>query len=156
MLGAGCCSTTTLVAQIRWIITSDSNFFVVKMFSYKYPQENALAFHLIPQKKIKMNKKKIFSEEIIKSAHDISDGGLSVNLAESICIGKEGVGADVSVSRKLREDQILFGETQGVIIVTVNPKDLHHVALISQGCNVYTQTIGTVTDSARLKINNSI
>jgi len=98
----------------------------------------------------------LISKGIIKSAHDISDGGLSVNLAESICSGKKEIGADISVSRKLREDQILFGETQGVIVVSLDPKDLHHVALISQGYNVHTQTIGTVTDSSRLKINDSI
>ena len=98
----------------------------------------------------------LISKEIIKSAHDISDGGLSVNLAESICFGKEDIGADISINRKLRTDQILFGESQGVIVVTLDPKDLHHVALISQGYNVHTQTIGSVTDLARLKINNSI
>ena len=98
----------------------------------------------------------LISKKIIKSAHDISDGGLSVNLAESICFGKDGIGADISINRKLRTDQILFGESQGVIIVTLDQKDLHHVALISQKYNVYTQTIGSVTDSAILKINDSI
>jgi phosphoribosylformylglycinamidine synthase len=98
----------------------------------------------------------LISKKIIKSAHDISDGGLSVNLAESICFGKDGIGADISINRKLRTDQILFGESQGVIIVTLDQKDLHHVALISQKYNVHTQTIGSVTDSAILKINDSI
>jgi len=37
-------------------------FNVAKMFSYNYPQENALAFHLIPQKKVKINKKIFFTE----------------------------------------------------------------------------------------------
>ena len=61
---------------------------------------------------------KLISDGVIKSAHDISDGGLSVNIAESICSGAPGIGAKISISRKLREDQILFGETQGVIVVT--------------------------------------
>ena len=55
-----------------------------------------------------------------------------MNLAESICSGKKGIGADISVSRKLREDQILFGETQVVIVVSMDTKDLLHFALISQ------------------------
>ena len=93
---------------------------------------------------------------IIHSAHDISDGGLSVNIAESICSGAYGVGAKISISRKLREDQILFGETQGVIVVTLDSKDLHQVALVAQEHNVYTQTIGSVTDSRKLEINDSI
>ena len=63
---------------------------------------------------------------------------------------------EININRKLRTDQILFGESQGVIIVTLDQKDLHHVALISQKYNVHTQTIGSVTDSAILKINDSI
>ena len=96
------------------------------------------------------------NSKLIKSAHDISDGGLSVNIAESICSGAPGIGAKISISRKLREDQILFGETQGVIVVTLDPKDLHQVALVAQEYSVYTQTIGSVTDSGKLEINGSI
>ncbi len=98
----------------------------------------------------------LISKGIIKSAHDVSDGGVSVNISESICGAQENIGAEISIDRKLREDQILFGETQGVIVVTLDAKDLHHVALIAQEHNVHTQTIGTVTDSANLKINESI
>ena len=93
---------------------------------------------------------------IINSAHDISDGGLAVNLAESISFSKPGLGADISIDRKLRTDQILFGESQGVIIVSLDSKNLHHVALLAQKYNIYTQTLGTVTETAKLKINESI
>jgi len=98
----------------------------------------------------------LIEKGIIKSAHDISDGGISVNLSESVCTAKGNIGADISIDRKLREDQILFGETQGVIVVSLDSKDLHHVALLAQEHNIHTQTIGTVTDSAKLKINQSI
>ena len=74
----------------------------------------------------------LISKGLINSAHDISDGGLAVNLSESICSGKSGLGAEISISRKLREDQILFGETQGVIVVSLEPKNLHHVALLAE------------------------
>ena len=98
----------------------------------------------------------LISKGLIKSAHDISDGGLAVNLSESICSGKPGLGAEISINRKLREDQILFGETQGVIVVSLESKNLHHVALLAEEFNVYTQTIGSVNDSGSLKINDSI
>ena len=81
---------------------------------------------------------------------------MAVNLSESICSGKSGLGAEISINRKLREDQILFGETQGVIVVSLEPKNLHNVALLADEYNVYTQTIGSVNDSSSLKINNSI
>ena len=98
----------------------------------------------------------LINQGFIKSAHDISDGGLAVNIAESICSAKKGLGAEVNVDRKLRTDEILFGETQGVIIVSLDPKNLHHIALLAQDYNIYTQTIGFVTDDSHLKINNKI
>ena len=49
---------------------------------------------------------------IIKSAHDISDGGIAVNLSESLCFSNKGLGANINIDRKLREDEILFGESQ--------------------------------------------
>ena len=98
----------------------------------------------------------LIDKGLIKSAHDISDGGLSVNIAESICSSKKGLGAKINIDRKLRTDQILFGETQGVIIVSLDSKNLHHIALLAQDHNIHTQTIGVVTDSPNLKINDVI
>ena len=98
----------------------------------------------------------LISKQIIKSAHDISDGGLTVNLSESICFSKKGLGANISVDRKLREDEILFGEAQGVIVVTVDPSKLYLVSQLCQEYDIHSQTIGTVTDSNELIINNSI
>jgi phosphoribosylformylglycinamidine synthase len=95
-------------------------------------------------------------KHIIKSAHDISDGGLSVNIAESVCFSKKGMGAEINIDRKLRSDEILFGETQGVIIVSLDSKNLHHIALLAQDYNIHTQTIGFVTDTPSLKINDLV
>ena len=99
---------------------------------------------------------KLIEKDFIKSAHDISDGGLSVNISESICFSKKGMGAEININRKLRTDEILFGETQGVIIVSLDSKNLHHIALLAQEYNIYTQTIGVVTDKPSLKINDAV
>ena len=98
----------------------------------------------------------LISKDMINSAHDISDGGLAVNIAESLCSSKENLGADISIDRKLRADQILFGESQGVIIVSLDPKNLHEIAILAQKYDIYTQTLGTVTDTGILKINDLV
>jgi len=98
----------------------------------------------------------LISKGLINSAHDISDGGLAVNIAESLCTSKENLGADISIDRKLRKDQILFGESQGVIIVSLDSKNLHEIAILAQKHDIYTQTLGTITDTSILKINDSI
>ena len=68
---------------------------------------------------------------VVNSAHDLSDGGLSVNIAESILNSKNGLGAHLSFDRKLRDDEALFGECQSVIIVTIDEENLY--SLIEKG-----------------------
>ena len=96
------------------------------------------------------------SEGIIKSAHDISDGGLAVNIAESICNSEKGIGAEIYIERKLRVDEILFGECQGVIIVSIDSKDLDRISSLGKKYKIYTQTIGNVTNDSKLTINDDI
>lgn len=61
---------------------------------------------------------------VINSAHDISDGGILVTLAESCIINKEKmIGAKVNIHIKTREDFTFFSESQSRIIVSVNPEN---------------------------------
>ncbi|MCK4578613.1 MAG: phosphoribosylformylglycinamidine synthase subunit PurL, partial [Candidatus Marinimicrobia bacterium] len=87
---------------------------------------------------------------IINSAHDISDGGLAVCLAESMLEADPGLGADVHVSRRLRNDELLFGESQSTIIVTLDEKNLLALQRIAMGSQVPCATIGRVTENDRL------
>ncbi|MFA5098303.1 MAG: phosphoribosylformylglycinamidine synthase subunit PurL [Candidatus Margulisiibacteriota bacterium] len=54
---------------------------------------------------------------IVKSAHDTSEGGLAVSLAESSIAG--GIGAVVSLSDEISEGSLLFDECQSRIVITV-------------------------------------
>ncbi len=54
---------------------------------------------------------------IVKSAHDTSEGGLAVSLAESSIAG--GIGAVVSLSDEINEGSLLFDECQSRIVITV-------------------------------------
>jgi phosphoribosylformylglycinamidine synthase len=64
----------------------------------------------------------------IKSAHDCSEGGLAVALAESCVSNQEGretpslIGAtiDLSAQKDLRLDALLFGESQARVIISVS------------------------------------
>jgi phosphoribosylformylglycinamidine (FGAM) synthase-like enzyme len=78
---------------------------------------------------------------IINSAHDCSEGGLAVALAESAVIGGIGfVGSEQEIEGRL--DAALFGEAQSRIIVSISPKsswklmrlaDHYHIAAIRLG-----------------------
>ena len=93
---------------------------------------------------------------LVESAHDLSDGGLAVNIAESILFSKDNIGANINLSRKLRHDELLFGECQSVIIITIKEDNLHKIVSMANDLNVYTQVIGKVTNNNKLTINNLI
>jgi phosphoribosylformylglycinamidine synthase subunit PurL len=62
---------------------------------------------------------RLIGEKLIKSAHDISEGGLFACLLESAMVN--GLGFSVHTDKKVRKDATLFGEGQSRVVVTVNP-----------------------------------
>lgn len=62
--------------------------------------------------------KGLIQDELINAAHDVSDGGLFVSLAE-MAMPRE-LGFDIVTDSEVREDAFLFGEGQGRIVVTVS------------------------------------
>ena len=93
---------------------------------------------------------------IIKSAHDISEGGLAVNVSESIAHSKEGIGAKLDLARKLKNCELLFGECQSVIVITIEEENLYELVILAKQLDMHTQTIGRVTNSNDLIINDEI
>ena len=62
-------------------------------------------------------------EGCITSAHDCSEGGLAVTVAESCFSGPDLVhGVRLDIASSLRPDAILFGESQGRIVVSFAPE----------------------------------
>ena len=60
---------------------------------------------------------------LLKSAHDCSDGGLAVALAESSfsSLGRPGVGARIDLEFAVSPTSLLFSESPSRIIVTFSP-----------------------------------
>lgn len=63
------------------------------------------------------------SQRLIRSAHDISEGGLAVTVAESCFWSKERMGCILDLGDGLRPDALLFGESQSRIIVSLAARD---------------------------------
>ncbi len=82
-------------------------------------------FNLDEEFEVQNTIQKIIRAKLIQSANDISDGGLFLNLLESGIAN--GLGVHINSSKDIRIDAFLFGEAQGRIVVSVDPKD--HVAL---------------------------
>ncbi len=79
---------------------------------------------------------------LVKSAHDCSEGGLAVNLAESAIAGD--IGADVHIHDDLPPVASLFGETQSRIVVTVADEDTEAFVDTLLAASVPYSIIGTV------------
>jgi phosphoribosylformylglycinamidine synthase len=64
----------------------------------------------------------LIANELIVSAHDVSDGGLFVALAESGFLHNKGFA--IQTDDQFRKDGFLFGEAQGRVIVSVSADKL--------------------------------
>ncbi|MEO8440643.1 MAG: phosphoribosylformylglycinamidine synthase subunit PurL [Spartobacteria bacterium] len=82
----------------------------------------------------------------VRSAHDCSEGGLAVALAES-CFnpaGSLGAEIDLPAGREMRLDQILFNESQSRIVISTVPENVDAVLQSSQRRGVPARRLGTV------------
>ena len=97
----------------------------------------------------------LIREGVIKSAHDCSDGGLAVAVAESCFsnqVAKEsfrflGATVDLSQVKDSRLDALLFGETQNRVVISVAATDAGRVAKQAQLLGVPALIIGKVGGS---------
>ena len=78
-------------------------------------------FDLSEEYEVQASIKEMIVKGLIESAHDCSDGGLFITLAESAMAGK--VGFDIDSDPNIRKDAFLFGEGQSRVVVTVKPEN---------------------------------
>ncbi|HQZ83293.1 MAG TPA: AIR synthase-related protein, partial [Pyrinomonadaceae bacterium] len=121
--------------------------------------EEMAAKGAVPRLDLEVEKKvqdaclKLADEGLLKSAHDCSDGGLAVALAESCfsSLGREAVGAEITLSSDgLAKEAVLFGESPSRIIISFAAGDLDKVKAAVGECPF--EVIGKVA-GANLKIS---
>jgi phosphoribosylformylglycinamidine synthase len=86
------------------------------------------ALDLDYEKRVQAAARDIASAGLARSAHDVSDGGLAVALAEC-CFGPAGVGASVDLDSDLRPEFLLFHEGPSrILISTAQPEQVARIA----------------------------
>jgi len=60
----------------------------------------------------------VISMSLIESAHDVSEGGLSISLVECSLLSPQKIGFSLDLQDDMRRDALLFGETQSRIVVS--------------------------------------
>jgi len=89
---------------------------------------------------------------VVVSAHDISDGGLAVTLAESCFASANAVGANVKGKESAAAEFAVFGEGGARCVVSVAPAKLAALQGIARQYGVAASEIGQVTQDPWLRI----
>jgi phosphoribosylformylglycinamidine synthase len=88
----------------------------------------------------------LIQDGLLQSAHDCSEGGVAVVLAESCISGPERtLGAVVRLPRgRLRKDAVLFGESQSRVVASAKPVHRQAILELARRFSVPAEVIGTV------------
>ncbi len=89
----------------------------------------------------------------VRAAHDLSEGGLLVALSEML-FGDRALGAEVDVAGLAapRLDALLFGESQGRVLVAARQADAGALADAARAAGVPVDMLGAVTDGTVLSV----
>jgi len=94
---------------------------------------------------------------LIRSAHDIAEGGLAVALAEACFNPRAILGAEVELGHAGNADAVdFFGEGASTVILSIAPGDVTRVEKLFAGRGLEFAVIGKVIADPRLKIGNAI
>lgn len=92
----------------------------------------------------------------IVSAHDCSEGGLAIALAEGCITNREKqIGATVEIKDDLRTDALLFGESQSRVLLSVQPQKTAELIKRFESAGIPVAKIGQVGGDS-FKINSLI
>lgn len=98
----------------------------------------------------------LIKKHIVKSAHDISEGGIITAIAECCVLNNETrIGAEVNIPVKTRADFSLFSESQSRIIVSVDEKSGEMFEKYLRDNRQYFILLGK-TGGSSLKVNNKM
>ena len=91
---------------------------------------------------------------LIKSVIHLSAGGLAATVAYALICGGAGLGARIHVSSKIRNDELLFGETEGLTIISVAEESIIEIERLCMNSGVPCTAIGRVTDNGIITFND--
>ncbi len=90
---------------------------------------------------------------LVQSAHDVSEGGLAVTLAESCVSGPANFGSEVDFGQTgLRADVLLFNESQSRIVISVKKQNAAAALALLEWRGITVKRLGTTTKNTSLKI----
>ena len=92
---------------------------------------------------------KLIEKDLVKSAHDVSLGGIITALSKMCISGNKGIQLTKS-KNLLSELEYLFAEDQGRFIIEISPKNLSEVEKILNENSVHHEKIGVIIDKVMI------
>lgn len=109
---------------------------------HKVAHSPAPFFDLDAEKTLQDALYEAITQGLIKNAHDTSEGGLFITLAESAMQG--GIGFDVCSESQFRKDAWLFGEAQSRVVISCSKENAQAIENHFKSKGISATHIGTV------------
>lgn len=110
---------------------------------HKINESSTPFFDLDVEFELQQSVSSLIKEDLIISAHDVSDGGLFITLLESSMVNN--LGFSINSAENIRKDAFLFGETPSRVVVSIdNSKKQAFEDLLSKSKTSF-NLLGTVT-----------
>jgi len=98
----------------------------------------------------------LIEEDVISSAHNISEGGLLVCVAECCFQPEDLIGVDLNFPLTFNKSVEYFGESLDRVIISFNSENLHQIKSLCDKYAIPLKLIGTVSDKPMFRVNQDI
>ena len=98
----------------------------------------------------------LIEEDIISSAHNVSEGGLLVALAECCFQPENLTGAELNFPLTFSKSAEYFNESIERVVISFNAENLTKVQTICEKYDIPLKLLGTVSDKPMFKVNQDI
>ncbi len=129
-----------LIGEQRNDIASSEYLHKLKKIAYS----PAPYFDIEEEYKVQQFVAGIIKNKLLKSAHDISEGGLAITLLESGF--NRNLGFTVNNTTNLRKDACWFGEAQSRVVVSCSRQQAEHLMNNAKTAGIAVTELGTVSD----------
>ncbi|MDD4310792.1 MAG: AIR synthase related protein, partial [Candidatus Cloacimonetes bacterium] len=99
---------------------------------------------------------KLCEEKLINSAHDVSDGGLLIAIAESCYSPQKLFGASLTFATPNNASWVYFGEAAGRVVISANSQQFTEIMVLSEKFGIELNMLGNVTAADRFVVNSDI
>ena len=98
----------------------------------------------------------LINSQLIESAHDCSEGGLAVAVAESAFVSNVGAEVELNSNGSFTEG-VLFGEDAGRVVITCDPKKAENIKQLAIKWGIRADRVGrTVPDKLEIFVDGSL